>query len=100
MNQNIRLNRRGRLARTLLVLSISVTLGSVFGAQSGASTSTPDSASSYVTVTVAPGESLWSLASRLADGSDVRAFIDEIVSVNSLGSGDITAGQKIRIPLK
>jgi len=100
MNQNIRLNRRGRLARTLLVLSISVTLGSVFGSQSGASTSTPDSASSYVTVTVAPGESLWSLASRLADGSDVRAFIDEIVSVNSLGSGDITAGQKIRVPLK
>jgi hypothetical protein len=49
---------------------------------------------------VAPGESLWSLASRLADGSDVRAFIDEIVSVNSLGSGDITAGQKIRVPLK
>jgi LysM repeat protein len=100
MKQNIHLNRRGRLARTLLVLSISVTLGSVFGAQSGASTSAATSPTTFVTVTVAPGESLWSLASRLADGNDVRGLVDEIVSVNSLDSGDITAGQKIRVPLK
>jgi len=100
MNQNIRLNRRGRLVRTLLVLSISVTLGSVFGAQSGASQSAAPTSTSFVTVTVAPGESLWSLASRLADGKDVRGLVDEIVSVNSLQSGDITAGQKIRVPLK
>ena len=100
MNQRIRLNRRGRLARTFVVLSLSVVLGSVFGAQSGASQSAATSSTSFVTVTVAPGESLWSLASRLADGKDVRALVDEIVSVYSLGSGDIEAGQKIRVPLK
>jgi len=99
MNAAIRLNRRGRLARTFVVLSLAVVVGSAFSAQSGASQEATSS-SAFVTVTVAPGETLWSLAGRLADGSDVRGLVDEIMSVNSLTSGDVTAGQKIRVPLK
>lgn len=105
------LTRRGRLARTLLVLSLSVVLGAGFAMNAGAGDSlsaakingSSDSVSvakSYVVVTVASGETLWSLASQMADGGDVQALVAEIASANSLKGVDVTAGQKLRIPVK
>ena len=71
------------------------------GAKAGAGTGTnPQAATSYITVTVAPGETVWSLASHLSGGSDVRSLVSEIITVNSLTSVDLAAGQKLRIPLK
>jgi LysM repeat protein len=55
---------------------------------------------SFITVTVAPGETVWNLANRVAAPGDVRALVSEIISVNNLSSVDIAAGQKVRIPLK
>ena len=97
----ITLNRRGRLARTVLVLSLAIVLGSVISAKAGAgTTAAPSAPGSFVTVTVAPGETVWSLANRMASGGDVRSLVSEIISVNSLPSVDLSAGQKLRIPLK
>jgi hypothetical protein len=97
----VTLNRRGRLARTFVVLSLAIVLGSVVSAKAGAgTTSAPVAAGSFITVTVAPGETVWSLANRLSSGSDVRSLVSEIISVNSLASVDLSAGQKLRIPLK
>ena len=96
----IRLNRRGRLARTFVVLSLAIVLGSVVSAKAGAGTDVaPQAAGSFITVTVAPGDTVWSLATRLADGGDVRSLVSEIISVNSLASVDVATGQKLRIPL-
>ena len=96
----IRLNRRGRLARTFVVLSLAIVLGSVVSAKAGACTdAAPAAASSFITVTVAPGDTVWSLATRLAGGGDVRALVSEIIEVNSLDSVDVATGQKLRIPL-
>ena len=96
----VHLTRRGRLARTLLVLSLAVVLASVFGLSAGAGTnSAVGEPTSFIEVTVAQGDTLWSLASRMAGGSDVRAMVDEIASVNALASADLQAGQKVRIPL-
>ena len=113
------LTRRGRLARTLLVLSLSVVLGAGFAMKAGAGDAVASSNSalsaakingssdvagsadkSYIVVTVASGETLWSLASAMADGGDVQALVAEIASANSLDSADLTAGQKLRIPVK
>lgn len=101
------LTRRGRLARTLLVLSLSVVLGAGFAMKAGAGDSLSaakingsSDAKSYVVVTVASGETLWSLASQMADGGDVQALVAEIASANSLKGVDVTAGQKLRIPVK
>ena len=105
------LTRRGRLARTLLVLSLSVVLGAGFAMNAGAgdalsaakingSSDSVSVAKSYVVVTVASGETLWSLASAMADGGDVQALVAEIASANSLKGVDVTAGQKLRIPVK
>ena len=97
----VTLNRRGRLARTFVVLSLAIVLASLVSAKAGAgTTSTPVAAGSFITVTVAPGETVWSLANRLSSGSDVRSLVSEIISVNSLASVDLSAGQKLRIPLK
>ena len=102
----VRLNRRGRLARTLVVLSLAIVLGSLVSgslvsANAGAGTEAgPSKAGSFITVTVAPGETIWSLATRMtADGGDTRGLVSQILEVNSLPSVDLSAGQKIRIPL-
>ena len=97
----VTLNRRGRLARTFVVLSLAIVLGSVVSAKAGAGTdSASQQAGSFITVTVAPGDTVWSLANRLAAGGDVRSLVSEIISVNSLASVDVATGQKLRIPLK
>jgi len=108
------LTRRGRLARTLLVLSLSIVLGAGFAMKAGAGdagASGSDAlsaakingssdAKSYVVVTVASGETLWSLASAMADGGDVQALVADIASANSLNGVDVEAGQKLRVPIK
>ena len=95
------LNRRGRLARTLVVLSLAIVMVATFAFSAGAGSTdsmaaTPDS---YVTVVVGPGESLWSLAHRMAGDGDARSLIEEIMVVNSLATPDVQAGQSLRIPL-
>jgi len=95
------LNRRGRLARTLVVLSLAIVMVATFAFSAGAGSTdsmaaTPDS---FVTVVVGPGESLWSLAGRMAGDGDVRSLIEEIMIVNSLATPDVQAGQSLRIPL-
>ena len=101
INPSVRLNRRGRLARTLVVLSLAIVAASVAGGQAGADTSksTVAAADSFITVTVAPGDTVWSLASRVAPQGQAGALVSAIIEINSLGSGDVVAGQKIRIPL-
>ena len=95
------LTRRGRLARTLVVLSLSVLMASGFAMKAGAgSVENPGGPAHFVTVVVAPGESLGTLASALTDGGDVRALVNEIVTVNSLESVDVQAGVRLRIPVK
>ena len=97
------LTRRGRLARFLMVLSLAIVMVAGFAMKAGAGTPASaqiSAAGSYVQVLVASGDTLWSLATRLSDGGDVRAFVDEIIVTNSLATADLTAGQKLRIPLK
>ena len=80
------LTRRGRLARTLLVLSLSIVLGAGFAIKAGAGNALSaakingSSDATYVVVTVAAGETLWSLASQMADGGDVQALVADIAS--------------------
>ena len=95
-----RLNQRGRLARFLVVLSLAVVLGAGFAMKAGAGNSVSHSTVSYVTVVVAPGETLWSIASDalVGSGNDVRAMVEEIISANSLAVPDVAAGQVLRVP--
>jgi len=97
------LTRRGRFARTLVVLSLAVVLLAGFAFKAGAGdvapSSTTSEASTYIVLTVGSGDSIWSIARSVADGRDVRSVVDAIVVANSLSNGDVSAGQKIRVPL-
>ena len=93
------LTRRGRLARTIVVLSLAVVMVAGFAATSGANTAGSTSAEpSYSIVVVAPGETLWSVAAAYASG-DVQGLINEIREVNNLKGYDLQAGQRLRVPL-
>ena len=95
------LNRRGRLARTLVILSLAIVMVATFAFSAGAGSTDSMAATtdSFVTVVVGPGESLWSLAGRMAGDGDARSLIEEIMIVNSLATPDVQAGQSLRIPL-
>ena len=96
------LNRRGRLARTLVVLSLAIVLLATFGFSAGAGNTDQMSSTSgdFITITVGPGESLWSLAGQIAVDGDKRSLVDEIISINSLATADVQVGQELRIPLQ
>jgi len=52
----------------------------------------------YVTVTVHPGDTLWSIASAHTGDSDVQESIDRITEANHLGGATLQPGQHLRIP--
>ena len=53
------------------------------------------SRSSYV---VRQGDTLWSIARRVAPGEDPRPLVDAIVSVNGVDAGAIGPGQTLLVP--
>jgi len=93
------LTRRGRLARTFVVLSLTVVMAAGFASQSGAGQVEASTAPSYEIVVVAPGETLWSVAAAYASG-DVQGLVNDIREANNLTGFDLQAGQRLRVPLK
>ena len=93
------ITRRGRLARTCVVLSLTVVMAAGFASKSGAGQVEASTAPSYEIVVVAPGETLWSVAAAYASG-DVQGMVNDIREVNNLTGFDLQAGQKLRVPLK
>ena len=93
------ITRRGRLARTCVVLSLTVVMAAGFASQSGAGQVEASTAPSYEIVVVAPGETLWSVAAASASG-DVQGLVSDIREANNLTGFDLQAGQRLRVPLK
>jgi nucleoid-associated protein YgaU len=48
---------------------------------------------------VAPGDTIWAIASRADPGRDPRPLVDAIEHLNELGAGDLVPGQTVRIPV-
>jgi len=95
----LRLTVRGRRVLTTLILlaatGVSVALGSLVGAAAN-----PSSSSATTTVTVAPGQTLWSLASATAaPGEDPRDVLEQIADLNGLASPDLAVGQELLVPV-
>jgi len=94
-----RLTRRGRLARFLVVFSLAIVLGAAFSMKAGAgSVVTQSDTQTFITVVVAPGQTLWSIASDESHGRDIRGLIGAIMEANSLTLPDVSAGDLLRIP--
>ena len=54
----------------------------------------------YVTITVNPGDTLWSIAtSHAKPNADVQEVVDRISATNHLQGGTIQPGERLRVPL-
>ncbi len=84
----------------LLLLSLAVGNGALAGLAPGpagaGSSATAPAASSTATIEVRSGDTLWSIAQRLAPGADVRPVVDQLVALN--GTAPLQPGQQLRIP--
>lgn len=93
----LRLTRRGRLVVTVLValllacatVALSRTAAAAFG----------DAPVATTAVTVAPGDTLWAIAGRVAPGHDRRDVVATIAGLNSLNAdAPLQAGEELLVP--
>jgi hypothetical protein len=94
----LRLTRRGRLVVFLMFLAGALAVG-VF-ALSGSATGSGERGEpvAVTMVQVESGDTLWSIATRVAPGEDPRDLIDEIEDLNSL-NGSLPVGERIAVPV-
>ena len=103
-SMKLRITRRGRIVLGLLlailvaaVIAISILAGTTAAL---ASTENSDVPVAFTTVVAMPGDSLWSVATRVAPEADPRDVIAEIQRLNQFQSSDLIVGQELAIPLK
>jgi hypothetical protein len=92
----LRLTRRGRLVLVMFVMIIAVIAGLTFGR--GSSLAASSAHPIQHTVVVSAGETLWSVAARIAPHDDPRLVVADIESLNHLASADVEAGQQLLVP--
>jgi nucleoid-associated protein YgaU len=91
----VRLTRRGVVVLTLAVLALGaglIWLAKASAPAPAASRSAPGS------VTVRSGDTLWSIASRVAPQRDPRAEVASLQQANHLSGVDLVPGQLLRVP--
>ncbi|WP_394280267.1 LysM peptidoglycan-binding domain-containing protein [Microbacterium sp.] len=97
----LRLTVRGRrvlaaVASVPAVVALVISIVSGGGALASGEQGAPSG--SFETVTVLPGDSLWSIAEAIAPSHDPRDVIDDIMSLNALSSAAVDAGQSLAVP--
>ena len=98
LRSSVRLTRRGRLV--FFLTSLFVVLAVAFALAGGAVGT--DSAGEQIPteiVQVAPGDTLWGIASEISTDGDVRSTMQQIERLNALESAGLQAGQKLRVPV-
>jgi len=93
----VRLTRRGR---ALVLLGLVALLLAAFSlGRQGSSAATHLTASPVLQqTTVESGETLWSLARRVAPGNDPREVVQQIRVLNHLQGSSLQAGQQLLLP--
>jgi len=95
----LRLTARGRLvfgALAAIPIAILLTVAGI-NASDAAATHTATS-NDFTYVSVAPGQSLWQIATEIAPQSDPDEVVADILSLNQLASADVQPGQELAIP--
>lgn len=84
------------LVARLLVLAVAVTAVFLLLTSADADQPAPATAAHVVE----PGETLWELASTVADdGSDLRGIVRDIQEINQLDGATIHPGQRLQLPV-
>lgn len=97
----VRVTRRGRV---LLLLTLVVVLFAAFSLGRARSEAAPVVQPSFSAVheetTVQAGESLWTVARRIAPANDPREVIAQIRRLNDLASSQLRVGQQLLLPVR
>ncbi|WP_223690892.1 LysM peptidoglycan-binding domain-containing protein [Leifsonia poae] len=95
----LHLTRRGRVVFTSLA-AVPLVIGAlVFALNGGGAAASGEQAHvQFHYVTVSSGQSLWSIAEKVAPSADPRDVIADIVSLNQLDTAVVSPGQRIAIP--
>ena len=88
---------RRRLIAAVLGLGIVLAAAHAGTALGGSTTSTPERRPHVVEVVVHEGDTLWSIAERIAPDADPRKLVDEITAAR--GTADLRAGEQIEVRL-
>ena len=94
--EHVRLSARGRR----LIVAVAILGAGALGMVGGrAVAATEEPAQRTVEVIVAPGESLWTMAQRVAaPGEDLRDVVREIQRLNQMESVDLRSGDALLLP--
>lgn len=96
----VRLTGRGRVAVVSVALAVISTLAIVFGSAVVATGEAPVEGT-VTTVTVQPGQTLWSIAAEARPDADIRATVDQIVRLNALEDGAaLPIGATLAVPVQ
>ena len=95
----VRLTRRGRVV-VLGLAFVVVAMAAVWLASGSAAGPTSGGEPTVEIVTVAPGDTLWGIASdaAAATGEDIDDVMEHIKQLNALDGSSVDAGQELRIP--
>lgn len=96
----LRITARGRRLLTALV-AIPVAAAIAYAALTGGSalaSGEPAGPAAFDTVTVQPGDTLWSIAGEIAPAADPRDVVAAVSRLNVIDGGVIAVGQHLAIP--
>jgi hypothetical protein len=94
----VRLTMRGRFLAVLLLLGVVLAVLTVFGSHSAA-TGEAGVPVQTRTVEVGEGDTLWAIASEVAEPGEVREMVHQIEELNALSGSTLTVGQEIAVPV-
>ena len=94
----VRLTRRGRVVAVLLLLGLLLAVLTVYGSHSAA-TGEPGTPVPTRTVEVGEGDTLWGIASDVAEPGQVRDMVHQIQELNALSGSSLQVGQEIAVPV-
>jgi hypothetical protein len=94
----VRLTRRGRVVVVLAALLVAFAIGVFVTAAGSVATQHPGTPAPTKIVQVGSGDTLWEIASGLADDGGVPAMMEQIKQLNALDSSELQAGQRLVVP--
>jgi LysM domain len=95
---SLRLTRRGRLVLVLMVTLLVVIAGITLGHGSSLAAGRGDGPARHAVI-VRGGETLWSVAARIAPHQDPRLIVADIQSLNHLTGAAVQPGQQLVVPV-
>jgi hypothetical protein len=95
----VRLTRRGRVAVLLLFVALVFLALTLFGGQSAA-TGEAGVPVETRTIMVGEGDTLWGIASEMAEPGEVREMIHYLQRLNALPDASLRRGQELAVPVR